>query len=176
MLYDDAAAESDHFSLAEQMADTLRKPITRPPPPETARDRSPVAGLKVDETLRTCFRIGEALNSGCNAARINRNLIIELYARVVCSQRHPDKQEQRFIFADLFHNRAPFIEGTYTGWKGVELWDFDSAAFVGANGQGRLCRCITRVKRNGPAWGLSILSIWEVTWDDIDHVHGILTS
>jgi len=132
--------------------------------------------LKVDEILRTCFRIGEALNNGCNAARVNRNLIIELYARVVCSTRHSEKPEQRFIFADLFHNRPPFIEGTYAGWKGVELWEFDSAPFLGPNGRGRLCRCVARMKRDGAAWSLSIVSIWEVTWDDIDYVHGILTS
>lgn len=167
-------SNADVFTLAVNMLVPSQNPIVRSQSRTPALDRSPVVGLTSDEIIRTCFRIGEALNSGCNAARINRSLVVELYARVVCS--HREGSRQHFVFADLFHNHPPYLTGSYEHWKGVELWDYDCATFLGSSGRGRLCRCVARMRREGQTWSLFIMSIWEATWDDINHVHGIIAS
>ncbi len=154
----------------------IYKPIVRPPFPDQARDRSPVVGLSADTLLRTCFRVGEALNTGCNAARHGRNVIIELYARVTSSYRESKTDKQHFVFADLFHNHPPFLNGVYELWKGVELWDYDSSLFLVASNVERMCRCVGRLKREGKGWKFIVLNIWEASWDDIDYVKGIICS
>ncbi|KAK4989198.1 hypothetical protein LTR50_003412 [Elasticomyces elasticus] len=153
--------------------DSSSKPIMRSPFPIAIRDRSPIIGSSASTVLRTCFRIGEALNVGCAAVRNNRNMIIELYARVTLSFREPESVRQHFVFADLYHTRPPFLIGVYEVWKGVELWDFDSARFLDSNEDGRLCRCIGRIKRDGTIWKLSVLNIWEASWEDIEYAAGL---
>lgn len=164
----------DPHIVVQEMLPPTQKPIVRPFPPKTARDRSPVAGLTTNEIIRTCFRIGEALKDGCSAVRTNRGVIVELYARVIASYRKPEQALQHYVFADLFHNHPPFLTGTYDEWKGVELWDADSAAFLEVGGTGRICRCVARMKREGDGWNLKIINIWEATWEDICYVRGIL--
>jgi hypothetical protein len=122
--------------------------------------------------LRTCFRIGEALNVGCNANRNGKTVIIELYAQVSSSWREEDGIKQHFVFADLFHNHPPYLEGSYDLWKGVELWDYDSGRFL--NSSSKLCRCIGKLKKDNKKWKLTILNIWEASWDDIEWVQAII--
>jgi len=62
-----------------------RTPIQRTPFPTAVSSHSPIPMLTSATLLRTCFRIGEALNTGCNAARNNRHEILELYCRVSSS-------------------------------------------------------------------------------------------
>ncbi|OCK76213.1 hypothetical protein K432DRAFT_306852 [Lepidopterella palustris CBS 459.81] len=151
-----------------------RKPIIRPPFPDQSRDRSPIIGLSADMSLRTCFRVGEALNVGCQAVRNSKTVIIELYARVTSSWREPESGIQNFLFCDLFHDHPPFMNGVYELWKGVELWDYDSGRFLVSSEQIRMCRCIGKMKRDGKRWKLVILNIWEAAWEDIDFVKGIV--
>ncbi|KAK4984159.1 hypothetical protein LTR66_008589 [Elasticomyces elasticus] len=155
------------------LPDLSSKPIVRSPFPIAIRDRSPIIGLSASTVSRTCFRVGEALNVGCAAVRNNRSTIIELYARVTSSFREPESVRQHFVFADLYHTRPPFLIGVYEVWKGVELWDFDSARFLDSNEDGRLCRCIGRMKRDGTNWKLSVLNIWEASWEDIEYAAGL---
>ncbi|KAF2802255.1 uncharacterized protein BDZ99DRAFT_469029 [Mytilinidion resinicola] len=122
--------------------------------------------------LCTCFRIGEAFNLGCNAVRSGKTVIIELYARVSSSWRE-DGIKQHFVFADLFHTHPPFLEGSYELWKDSDLWDYDSGRFL-HDGAAKMCRCIGKMKKDGKKWALTILNIWEATWDDIEHVQGII--
>ena len=78
-------------------------PFARPPFPKPIRDRSPILGLTNRAVLRTCFRIGEALNAAAVASRTNTDAVIELYARIIHSERETDKGfKQFFQFADLF--------------------------------------------------------------------------
>ena len=51
--------------------------------PTPVLDRSPIFGVSNEIVLRTCFRLGEALNIGSQAVRSRKNVVIELYARVV---------------------------------------------------------------------------------------------
>ena len=62
-----------------------RAPIQRSLFPRAVSSHSPVVGLTSQTFLRTCFRIGEALNTGCNAVRNNRHEILELFCRVSAS-------------------------------------------------------------------------------------------
>jgi hypothetical protein len=148
------------------------KPIVRGLPPRPCGQRSPIAGLSASTVLRTCFRIGEALKYGSSAVRNDRDTVIELYARVIASNR--DGAKQVFTFADIFHDHPPYVEGFYELWKGVDLWDLDSCAFLGDRVNGGLCRCMCRMRQTDGDWKLQILSIWSATYEDVAHVKGIV--
>ncbi|KAL8994401.1 MAG: hypothetical protein Q9188_007077 [Gyalolechia gomerana] len=152
-------------------------PFIRSPFPNPIRDRSPVIGLGTRTLLRTCFRIGEALNAGSLALRTKQDTVIELYARVVYSERPPQSVKQRFQFSDIFSpDKPPFLKGTYGLWKGVELWDLDSKIFLGEKGKGKMARVVGRMGREEKSKGLemTVLSIWEAGWEDVGVVKGIV--
>lgn len=150
-----------------------RMPIARPPFPVPVRDRSPIIGLSSSTLLRTCFRIGEAINQGCYATKSGKHVIIELYARVLQAAR-TDTQQQ-FTFCDLFHARPPYIKGAYEAaiWKSVQLFDYDSKRLLQ---QGRICRCIGTMKRVEREWVVTVLNIWEATWEDVEWAEAIVKS
>lgn len=153
--------------------DEVRKPFARQPFPKATRDRSPIIGMSSNTLLRTCFRVGEAINQSCQAGKTGSNILIELYARVLRSER--DDMQQCFTFCDLFHANPPYIQATYAAaiWKSVRLFEYDSARLLQ---QGRICRCIGTMKRNGKDWMMTVLNIWEATWDDVEWVKGIIQS
>lgn len=137
-------------------------------------DRTSLFGITSSSVLCTCFRVGEALNAGCQAVRNNRNVVLELYARVTSSWREPKpSRKQHFIINDLYHDKPPCISGTYELWDQSALWEQDSKLFLEAGSDGILCRTIARMKRDGMKWKLEILSIWQVDWEDVEHVAGI---
>jgi hypothetical protein len=150
-----------------------RKPIVRAPFPVAVRDRSPVAGLTSTSFLRTCFRIGEAINQAHQSSKTGKYIIFELYARIFDSQR--DDTKQYFTFCDLFHGKQPYIKAVYEGaiWKSVQLFDYDSKRLLQ---QGRICRCIGTMKRGDRQWTMTVSNIWESTWEDIKWVEGIVNS
>jgi hypothetical protein len=150
-----------------------RKPIVRHPFPKPVHDRSPIIGLSSNVVLRTCFRIGEAINQSHQGSRSGQQMIIELYARVLTSER--TETQQYFTFCDLFHTRPPYIKGAYDAviWRAVPLFEYDSWRLLQ---QGRMCRCIGTMKRNGKEWIMNIHNIWEATWEDIEWVEGIVNS
>ncbi|GAB7338020.1 hypothetical protein MBLNU457_4389t1 [Dothideomycetes sp. NU457] len=87
---DDILDELDLSTTNELPADSPllpqpRPPIQRTPFPKPVSSHSPVPGLTSETLLRTCFRIGEALNTGCNAVRNNRHELLELYCRTSVS-------------------------------------------------------------------------------------------
>ncbi|KAI8931778.1 hypothetical protein NX059_011416 [Plenodomus lindquistii] len=148
-----------------------RKPIARPPFPAAVRDRSPIIGLSSNTLLRTCFRIGEVINQSSQASKTGQAVIFELYARVLDSER--TDMQQCFTFCDLFHAKPPYIKGTYhaTIWKSVQLFEYDSRRLLE---KGRMCRCIGTTKRVDRGWVMTVLNIWEATWEDIKWVEGIV--
>lgn len=158
---------------------TARRPIVRTPFPIPTKDRSPVIGLSSDTVLRTCFRVGEALNTGCQAVRLSRGVVIELYARVTASWREPQRASgtgrQHFTLADLFHGHAPFLEGVYDGWKGVDGAERESARFLTATleAEGRICRCVGRMRRVDQKWRFHVTSICEMGWENVEHIAAI---
>ncbi|KAI4136430.1 MAG: hypothetical protein LQ341_005619 [Variospora aurantia] len=145
-------------------------PFVRCPYPARVRDRSPVFGLSSNTFLRTCFRIGEALNAGSTALRTRTDAVIELYARVLVSERPPGSLKQHFQFADIFcPDKPPFLRGTYGLWKGVELWDLDSKVLLGEKGKGKMVRVVGRMVRDEKTrvLELSMLSVWKADWEDV---------
>ena len=152
-------------------------PVVRPSFPASVLPRSPVTGLSPATVLRTCLRIGEALNAASISLRNSVDALIELYCRIKYSDREPNGYKQFFEFVDLFNpDRSPVLNGVYAIWKGVELWDFDSRAFLGDKGRGKMARVLGRMKRGegGKGWEFTILSIWEATWEDVGVVKGII--
>lgn len=155
------------------------QPFMRPPFPAPIRDRSPILGLTNRTVLRTCFRIGEALNAAAVASRANTDAIIELYARVVSSEREANGGiKQFFQFGDMFTDKPPYLSATYNLWKGVGLWDNDSKVFLGEKGSGKMARVVGRIKKGEKASGVAmvVLSIWEVDWEDVGVAKGIVCS
>ena len=148
----------------------------RIPFPNAVLDRSPVFGATNTTTLRTCFRVGEALNVGCHAVRNNKNAILELYARVVASHREESPgRKQHFAFRDLYHDKLPYLEGTSELWNQSRLWELDGRSFLAADKSdcGVMCRVVGRMKRDGRLWRLEVLSIWQADWADVEAVAGI---
>ncbi|KAL8860480.1 MAG: hypothetical protein Q9178_003139 [Gyalolechia marmorata] len=145
-------------------------PFIRPVFPDPVRDRSPIHGLSSRTLLRTCFRIGEALNAGSAALRTRTDAVMELYARVSYSDRPAGSVKQYFQFADIFSpDKPPFLKATYGLWKGVGIWDLDSKVFLGREGKGKMARVVGRIGREEKTRGLemTVLSIWEVDWEDV---------
>ena len=111
------------------------------------------------------------------SVRMNSNVIIELYARVVYS--HREGRKQHFVFHDLYHDRQPYLEGTRELWDQTKLRELDTRSFLGAerDGEGVICRAVAKMKRKegaaGKGWRLDVLSIWEARWEDVDFVAGI---
>ncbi|EME50100.1 hypothetical protein DOTSEDRAFT_121899, partial [Dothistroma septosporum NZE10] len=150
------------------------KPIVRKPFARGIQDRSPLFGASNTTLLRTCFRVGEALNTGSQAVRCNKNVIIELYARVTSSWRDPPPgRRQHFVFKDLYHDKPPYLEGIFELWNQAQFWDLDSRSFLNASEKGMMARAIAKMKRNGQKWRLEVLSVWEATWEDVNHVAAI---
>ncbi|KAH7381284.1 hypothetical protein DE146DRAFT_670095 [Phaeosphaeria sp. MPI-PUGE-AT-0046c] len=150
-----------------------RKPIARAPFPEGVRDRSPIIGLSSDTLLRTCFRVGEAINQAHQSSKNGKHIVFELYARILESSRTDTKQS--FTFCDLFHGKPPYIKGLYDGakWQSVRLFNYDGQRLLR---QGRICRCMGTMKRDGKNWVMNLSSIWEAAWDDIKWVEGIVNA
>ncbi|KAF2485473.1 hypothetical protein BDY17DRAFT_322311 [Neohortaea acidophila] len=155
---------------------SVRKPIVRMPFPSSLLDRPAIHGASSSTLLRTCFRVGEALNVGAQAVRAGQDVILELYARVVSSYR-ANKVDgvQSFVFNDLYHDRPPHVEGSFELWRDSELWNADSSAFLEPKQGGIMCRVIARMKRDAERgkWRLEVLNVWEANWEDVEHVAGI---
>lgn len=86
---------------------------------------------------------------------------------------------QTFQFLDLFHDRPPFFSGTFESWRRCELWDADSAAFLGPGGKGRIARAMGRMKRRERRAGeapfhMQILLVRVATWADVEFAKQLL--
>lgn len=157
-------------------------PFIRPPFPAPMLDRSPIQGLNSRTVLRTCFRIGEALNAATASLHSAGapDAVMELYCRSLSSIRHPTSFKQTFQFGDLFSSASPlFLTGTYMTWRGIGLWDHDSRAFLGKDGKGKMARVVGKIKRlekeDGlKRWEMVVMSIWEVDWEDVGVAKGIV--
>ncbi|KAF2860560.1 hypothetical protein K470DRAFT_216794 [Piedraia hortae CBS 480.64] len=144
------------------------KPIVRKPFPTPIQNRSPISGASSQSLLRTCFRIGEAINAASRAAKSQQNIILETYARVTHSFR--DERTQHFEFKDLYHDRPPYVTGTYRLWNHSKQWAKESAVFLGS--KGLLCRAMARMREDRT---LEVLRINQVSWEDIELISMIYT-
>jgi hypothetical protein len=164
--------------LKKSVSQDTRKPKVRKPFPSPILDRSPIFGASNGTILRTCFRVGEAMNVGCQAVRTNKTVLLELYARVTESWREEKPgHKQHFLFKDLYHDNPPHINGSFELWNQSKLWELDSNVFLSAakRPEGIMCRVMARMRRDGTKWRLEVLNIWEACWEDVDYVAGIYT-
>lgn len=174
-----------HADIPHQISfDALGQPLPfiRPPFPAPMLDRSPIQGLNSRTVLRTCFRIGEALNAATASLRSAGapDAVVELYCRSLFSIRDPTSFKQNFQFGDLFSSASPpFLPGTYMLWRGIGLWDHDSRAFLGEEGKGKMARVVGKInrleKKDGMnRWEMLVMSVWEVDWEDVSVAKGIV--
>nr|POE64946.1 hypothetical protein CFP56_65904 [Quercus suber] len=154
----------------EHLEPIVRRPFPSSVPNESPHD-SPLYGVCNSTSLRTCFRIGEALKTGCHSVRQHKSVIIELYARVIQSWREDGSRlKQHFVFRDLYHPDSPVLHGTFDLYDQVDSCNLDSGPFIHATEQGMKCRVVAIMKRDGKGWRLKVLSISEASWDDIEYV------
>lgn len=148
------------------------KPIVRQPFPKPTKDRSGVSGLTASIRLCVCFRVGEALNVGCQAVRTNQQLILELYARVKASWR--DDAKQFFTLSDLFRpGHPPFINAVLQLDQGVAQRG-DAARFLDDEEDEKMCRVLGAMRRmQGAKWEMVIQDIQETSMADTRYVAGI---
>lgn len=153
-----------------------RTPIVRKPLPELVSDRSPVFGLLPALVVRTCFRIGEALNIGCDAARNNKNVVLELFARLESTDRSFDGGRGRaFTLGDLYHFRPPKIMAVQIPCKEDALWDqFDVEILQDMQNASLICRCLGRMKRQKNAWQFELAFIKPSTWQEIERTREVV--
>ncbi|KAF1349880.1 hypothetical protein BDV97DRAFT_275741, partial [Delphinella strobiligena] len=150
------------------------RPITRKSFPHQVKDRSPVNGLTANTVLRTCFRVGEALNTGCQAARAGLPIVVELYARVKSSWREEGTDKQYFVFSDLYHNRPPFMTAVDENWKGILEREQQTARFLDDEENEKMCIVIGSMKKgDGTRCEMILQNIREVSWADVEYVAGI---
>jgi hypothetical protein len=151
------------------------QPTVRPPFPLPIRDRSPLIGFSSSTSLRTCFRIGEAINVGSRAIKDNKDIVIEIYARVNSSHRDESSLKQHFQLLDMYHDRPPYLNATYDLWKDNDLWEKDSRVFLQQSNVKKLCRCIGRMKKDEhQKLVLQLLNIWEATLQNAEYTKGII--
>jgi hypothetical protein len=159
-------------------------PVARPTFPSAILDRSPLLNITSSLALKTCFRIGEALNVGAHYARqsssfVNDGILIELYARVISSCRPSCHSSscQNFILGDLWSEKGPKLQGEWTGWKGSKLFESDAKNLLTGednDGDNKTCRVVGRMKRENKEWRLTVLSAWECGWEDVEIVKGVV--
>lgn len=148
------------------------KRIIRTTFPTPLKPNSPIQGLTSTPYLRTLFCLGSALNIGCQAARTNTPILIELFCRVLSS--HRTDKVQHFVLADLTHDNPPFVDAVFESWKGVSIWDDDARVFLEGEEKKR-ARGMGSMKRRGTKWVLELVSIWEVSSEEVGYVAGICT-
>ncbi|KXH34588.1 hypothetical protein CSIM01_11812 [Colletotrichum simmondsii] len=145
-------------------------PLVRPPFPDKVRDRSVVVGLSSTIMMRTCFRVGELLNTQAKCSREKQDVFFEFFARVVYSNRENVARVQHVQLRDLFTDRQPFLSGVFRGWKNGGTVDDQSKVFLGPDGMNKLCRCLCKVSEDKKAAigrSATLLSIRETTWDEV---------
>lgn len=156
-------AESDDYSPL--------KPFARPGFPAKVRDRSPITGVSSSIILRTCFRIGEALREGALCGGLEQDAVIELFARVKDSSYDIVTPSKLYYeFADLFHDRPPFIRGTLENNRISCMQETESRMLLGDNTPPPMVRCLGRLKRvisGPPGWMLYIVNIRPTDWEEV---------
>ncbi|KAF6809240.1 hypothetical protein CSOJ01_07023 [Colletotrichum sojae] len=153
-------------------------PIVRHPFPANIRDRSVVVGLSTTVLMRTCFRVGELLNTYAKCAREKQDVVMELFARVTYSCRESAARTQHFQLRDLYTDRQPFLSGVFKDWKSGGSIDEQTKALTGHGGKDKLCRCVCKMaddKKTATGRSAQILSIRETTWDEIHEALRILS-
>lgn len=149
-----------------------RPSIVRSPFPKQVEDRSPVIGIAANSVLRTCFRIGDALNTGCQAVRMGKIVVIDMYARVKSSWR--EGAEQRFVFSDLHHSKPPFMDGVFGSSKETIQSIHLASRFLDDEENEKMCRVIGSMRRKaGAKWEMIIRSVRETSWAEVEYVAGI---
>ncbi|KAK6209270.1 hypothetical protein LQW54_006482 [Pestalotiopsis sp. IQ-011] len=146
------------------------QPFARPPFPNKVSDEPSVPGASDNTVLRTCFRIGHMISLA------SQDAVFDFFARVMYSARETMAIKQHFQFMDLFKDQHPYPSGTLTGWRVGGRLDRESYVFISTR-QPKLCRCIGRMKRGQKAssgWFIEIMSIRQVTWEDIESAKSAL--
>ena len=176
-------------------------PFLRTTLPQPVTSNPIIPNLHSSRRIITCFRIAEVLRATSTTLSQDGPSMFELFATVNSSKRNQLTKEQHFSFADLFFpSRPPYIRGTYKGWYGIDLFEDDTARFLysGEAEGGKICRAIIRVEsdwarrsgslssplrwesgspgvRNGDhVLSVTVVSIWEATWEDVQYTRGIV--
>ena len=154
------------------------QPFARPDFPSVVLDRCPIVGVSAQSFLRVCFRVGEMFREGARCHALKQDAVIELFARVTFSSREPGTTKQHFQFADLWHDRPPFPNGTLANYKTSGLAESESRTFIGAE-EHLMARCIGRMRRDtkkSTGWLMDIINIRPTDWEEIKWTKRIVSA
>lgn len=150
-------------------------PFARPNFPAPVFDRCQILGVTSSTVLRTCFRVGEILREGRRCDMKGQRAVIEFYGRVIFSSREPSMQKQIFKFADLFHDRPPFLEGILINYSTTCLSEIETSRFLNDE-ESVLARCIATLQKDSrnDTWILNVTNIRETSWSEIEIMSNIV--
>lgn len=140
--------------------------VRRKPFPEILAQNlqpSPIHGISCTSCLRTCFSIGQALNTRSYASRTQSTVLVELFARLVINR---DENDVATIYSlqDMSHDRPPHlpIDLTQSGSR--------HARYMLERIGGNLCRCIGAVYKDaGQNPSIAIMAAHAACWDDVEY-------
>lgn len=157
-----------------------------------------VPGISAKLSIKTCFRVGEALKVGRMIANGNftGDVLVELYgisapilmiiyvwrshiclretiyitARVGFSERIDLRQNLQFI--DIFHEKPPFLNGFYELGIKYRTWEETMAVFLGESGKGKMIRVVGSMQQKIGIEGATtfIIKISSISETDWDSV------
>lgn len=190
---------SANSSCQHSAPDNSNRPLSaflRPPFPDPLSQYSTLSSATPTSRLLICFRTAEILKAVASASSQETVMLyLEVYCRVILSTRSGTTQQ--FTFADIFlPDTCPLISGTYEGWKGSELWEHDTAAFLedlpkmaraiitpvlvrnGSNSvEAEMEKGVAKGKWFGKrekALEVKVQNIWEASWEDVRWARGIV--
>ena len=178
-------SNSHHTTSSSPLQST---PFMRPSFPSSLHLYPPIPNLNRNSKLLTCFRLAEVLRV-VSSTPPSQTLYLEIFAQITSSHRTSFQNAgiQYFTFSDLFFpSRPPQLQGTYTGWKGIALFEDDGNPFLEARpGKGILCRAICVImgrKRNSIAASVpdtkiprfKVLNIWKAGWEDMEYTKSLV--
>lgn len=179
-------ASEDMFANLHTMIGTLTstaddhvRPVQRTPFPESLITIAPPAVVGLSSgCIRTCFRIGEAINCAGQMHSSGGTAMIELFARVLkvtCTSEHPyDQRTSVMHLRDMYHDRPPHLEAYYRPTSSLQRRDLARLSTFDQTESGKLCRCVGyMVRGEGHRWILTAFSVWEASSADVEFVAAI---
>jgi hypothetical protein len=115
----------------------------RPPFPAPVGRRTVVSGLTGGHVLRTCFRIGEVLLESARQSRSRTNVTMELFARIVGTQRAGHRLLVEL--GDAFHAHPPRLTAEVEVEAAVSPSTAAAASAAAPPADGQLVRCVGRM-------------------------------
>jgi len=94
---------------------------------------------------------------------------------VTFSSREEGTVKQHFQFADLFHDRPPFLNGILENYKISDLANTESKQLLGGSSEGQQVRCLGMMRREFQGKRVLVIqNIRQTDWEEIGRTKRII--